>query len=276
MAKQKKAKKDKAARGRRGRAGMVYVSLMTVLMAVSIVLACTVFFRVEKVEVEGIARYTQEEILAVAGVETGSNLILTPAEQIEHRITEKLPYVDTAEAKKRFPTTLRLVIQEALPAAVVPGATLVEPSEEEAAEGKEAELQATGEFWIIDSRGCLLEKVGGEHPYIQVSGVAAVDPQQGESIQVMPGDQGRLDGLLGLLQALEKQGMIDQITAIDATLGTEIAMVYQGRVTVKLLNNTDFERKIRVFEDVVATFSEYDTGVVNLKGEEKVFYSPNL
>ena len=75
-----KKQKDKETKSRKGKAGVVYGLVMVILIAVSVVLACTVFFRVEEVEVEGNDRYSTEQILTVADVEQGSNLILTPGD----------------------------------------------------------------------------------------------------------------------------------------------------------------------------------------------------
>lgn len=274
MARKQKEKKIKE---RRGKAGVVYVGFLSVLALVSVVLACTVFFRVEEVAVEGVARYAQEEVIEASGVRAGDNLILTPGEQVELQVMENLPYVDTVEAQKRFPTTLALVIVEAQPVAVVSGADLMIPNEQQLREGMTPTVEPTGELWIIDSKGRLLEKTdeAGAAQYIQVTGLMAMNPVQGEPLQAQAGDQGRLSAMMGLLQALESQGIIDQITAIDATLGTEIAMVYDGRVTAKMLNTTDFERKIRIFKEVSALLREYDQGVLNLKSD-KVFFSPTL
>lgn len=276
MSKKRRREGKKKEKPRRGRAGPVYVGLMGLLAVVCIVLACTVFFRVESIETEGIARYSREEILDAAGVEIGANLILTPSDQVEGRVLKSLPYVDTIEVKKRFPTTLRLEIAEAKPVAVISGAMLIQPNEEQQRENMEPTIEPTGELWILDAKGKLLEQIDetGAAEYIQVTGLLAMNPVQGQSIEVQSGDQGRLNGLLGLLQALERYNMTEQITAIDATLGTEIAMVYEGRVTVKMLNTTDFDRKMRAFKMVSALLYEYDRGVLNMKSD-KVFFAPD-
>ena len=44
-----KKQKDKETKSRKGKAGVVYGLVMVILIAVSVVLACTVFFRVEEV-----------------------------------------------------------------------------------------------------------------------------------------------------------------------------------------------------------------------------------
>lgn len=277
MSKQRHRDKKKKEKPRPGRAGPLYVGIMAFLSVLCLILACTVFFRVENIETEGIARYSREEILAASGVEVGANLIFTPADQVENRVQKALPYVDTIEVKKRFPTTLRLEIIEAQPVAVISGAMLIQPNEEQQRENMEPTVEPTGELWIMDEKGTLLEQTDetGAAEYIKVTGLMAMNPAQGESIQVQSGDQGRLTALLNLLQALERYDMTGQITAIDATLGTEIAMVYEGRVTVKMLNTTDFDRKMRAFKMVAALLHDYDRGVLNMKSD-KVFFAPDL
>ena len=58
------AKKEKERRYRKRRGGIAYTILAVLLIAASVVAACTVFFRVEEVTVEGNERYSQEQILS--------------------------------------------------------------------------------------------------------------------------------------------------------------------------------------------------------------------
>jgi cell division protein FtsQ len=274
MAKKKKEpKQPKQPKQPKGKAGILYGIVMAILMAVSVVLACTVFFRVESVQVLGVERYTVEEIQNVASVEKGSNLILTPGEQVAGRLYKNLPYVDHVDVQKRFPTTLRLVVTESVPAAVVPASATVEMTGED---GKIIPTVAlTGEYWIIDPKGRLLEPAdeAAQNQYITVTGVAAFEPVQGESIDVENPNQKA--SLLGHLQALEQEGMLANVTDIDASLTTEISMVYDGRITAKMLSNTDFIRKLRILEEVVALTGENEYRTVNLKGDT-VYDSPSF
>lgn len=247
------AKKQKETKYRTVRGGILYGILTALLVAVSVVLACTVFFRVEEVTVEGCERYSAEQVLAVAAVEKGANLILTPSDQIEHRISKNLPYVDTVQAQKRFPTTLKLVITESQPVAV---------------------MAAGEEQWIIDAKGKVLEKAdeGLALQYIQVKGLELTSPQQGEPAQTGPEGEKRLESLLGLLQALQGQELIGEITEIDASLSTEISMVYQGRIKATMLTTASKIWILRLKSALVSMAGEYDRGTVNLK-TEKVFFT---
>jgi len=271
--KQKEPKQPKQPKQPKGKAGILYGIVTAILMAVSVVLACTVFFRVESVQVVGVERYTAEEIQTVASVEKGSNLILTPGEQVAGRLYKNLPHVDHVDVRKRFPTTLRLEVTESVPAAVIPASATVEMT------GEDGEIiptvAVTGELWIIDPKGRLLEPAdeAAQNQYITVTGVAAFEPVQGEIIDVENPNQKA--SLIGLLQALESEGMLANVTDIDASLTTEISMVYDGRITAKLLSNTDFVRKLRILEEVIALTGEHEYRTVNLKGEE-VFDSPSF
>lgn len=266
-----KKKKDKEKKARKGKAGVVYGLVMGILIVVSVVLACTVFFRVEEVEVEGNERYSAEQILEVANVEQGANLILTPGDQIANRIYKSLSYVDRVQVQKRFPTTIRLRITESQPVAVLPAAMVVTTEE-----GEETTAE-TGELWIIDAKGKLLEKAdeGLALQYISVTGLQVINPKQGELAQVPSVAQHRMENFLRLLQTLEDRGLVEKVTAIDATLSTEISLVYDGRITGKLLSSSDFNRKLQIFEEIVALTGDYEHRTVNLK-TDVAYDSPSV
>ena len=226
------AKKEKERRYRKRRGGIAYTILAVLLIAASVVAACTVFFRVEEVTVEGNERYSQEQILSVASVEMGANMILTPGEQIAQRIYRALPYVDHVEVQKRFPTTLKMVITESQPVAVITGAASA---------------------WIVDAKGKLLE--------------------QGAQAQTTPENQAQLDGLTAMTTALASCGLMEGMTSIDVSSKTEIVMVYDGRLTVKVLNNVDFDRKLKALKQVIAVIGEEGRGTINMKGQDKIIWS---
>ncbi len=246
---------QKKAKQHRERTGLLYGILTVILVVASIVAACTVFFRVESVVVEENARYSQEQVLSVAGVELGSNLMLTPKEQVAQRIYAALPYVEHVEVQKRFPTTLKLVITEANPVAVV---------------------KSNGEEWIIDSSGKFLEKSDEalSLQYIAVEGLEVLSPAQGKQVEVEEVDATRLSGLLTLLSVLEKYDMVTDISRVDISSATEIVLSYDNRIQVKLLSNTDFNRKIQILREILAVLTEWDQGTIDLKTEIG-YFSPN-
>ncbi len=237
------AKKNKETAYRRNRGRIVFLVL-------------TVFFRVEFVEVEGNARYSEEQILEAAHINMGENLILTQKDVIVQRLYDTLPYIDSVTVKKRFPTTLRLVITETAPAAVI-------ATEDESS------------WWLMDGKGKILEQIDAAtaENYTRILGLYAVSPQISKPVDVGEGHISQLNGLLGLLQVLQERGMTSQINSINASSRTELVMVYQGRIQAKLLNNVDFNRKILILEEIVAVLGDEEQGVLDMK-TEKNFYSP--
>ena len=159
--KEPKQKKTKDARYSKRRKGLFFALLATLLIAVSVVGACTVFFQVETVTVTGNERYSEQQILDVASVEMGANMILTPSEQIAQRIYDGLPYIHEVQVHKRFPTTIRLEITECQPAAVITGAASA---------------------WLVDANGKLLEEADDtmKQEYPNVTGLELLEPQQGK------------------------------------------------------------------------------------------------
>lgn len=256
MAKKEKETKEttKETRYRKKRGGILYTVVAVILIAASVVAACTVFFQVETVTVEGNERYTQEEILSVASVEMGANMILTPGEQIAQRIYGELPYVDRVDVQKRFPTTLKLEITECQPVAVLTGAASA---------------------WVIDAKGKLLEEADEAmaQEYATVTGLELLEPKQGELAKTTPENEKQLQNLTTFTQALVEYGMMDQVTSIDVSSRTEIVMVYDGRLTVKLLSSTDYDGKLRALKTIVAMAGEDGRGTVNMKGKDRVIWS---
>ena len=235
--KEPKQKKTKDARYSKRRKGLFFALLATLLIAVSVVGACTVFFQVETVTVTGNERYSEQQILDVASVEMGANMILTPSEQIAQRIYDGLPYIHEVQVHKRFPTTIRLEITECQPAAVITGAASA---------------------WLVDANGKLLEAADDtmKQEYPNVTGLELLEPKQGKQAATT-----------------DDCGLMEGVTSIDVSSGTEIQVVYQGRLTIKLLNNANFEKKMQPLRTVIAVAGDDGKGIINMKGTDKVIWT---
>ena len=244
--------KNAEKKNRKSRAGLIFAVITVIVSAAAIVLACTAFFRVENIEVNGESRYSPEEIIDASGVPRGSNLILTPDDQVAQRIWGKLPYIGDVTVKKHFPTTLKVNVTDTVAA---------------------ARITSGDTIWIIDPAGRVLEEAqeGAEYSCLTVTGLDLMAPQQGEPAQALDENAGQLAGLTGLMTALKNQELLGEITEINASSKTEISMMYQGRLKVKFLLGADYERKVRIFREIVALIGEYETGTVDLKTERGCF-----
>ena len=100
-------------RGRRGRRfGVLYKLLTLVVVCAAAVLALTLFFKVESVEVTGNSRYSAQEIQDACGVQLGDNLYLLSKPDMVQRLHQRLPYIDEVRITRSLPNTLRVQVTE--------------------------------------------------------------------------------------------------------------------------------------------------------------------
>ncbi len=101
---------------RRGSNILLYISLITVFVAVVIILSLTVFFNVETITVKTkSSNYTNEQIISMSGLSIGNNLWLTNTKQAEEIIKTQLPYIGEVTVKKRFPSTFEITVKDVKP-----------------------------------------------------------------------------------------------------------------------------------------------------------------
>ena len=99
-------------RRRRGRFGFLYKLLSVLAICAAVVLALTLFFRVNTLEISGGVRYTTEQIQEASGIEIGDNLFLLNKFDVRNRLAEELPYIEDVHINRRLPSTLIIEVTE--------------------------------------------------------------------------------------------------------------------------------------------------------------------
>ena len=66
-------------RRRRGNFGFLYKLLSVLVICAAVVMALTLFFRVDTIEVTGTERYTEKDVIEASGIQLGDNLFLLNA-----------------------------------------------------------------------------------------------------------------------------------------------------------------------------------------------------
>lgn len=237
------------------RFGFLYKLLAFLALLVALVMGATVFFRVEEIVVAGNVRYHVQEIMDASGVVQGDNLFGMNKFDTARQIRQKLPYVEGVNIRRGWPDALIITVTECRPAARLAG--------------EEGE-------WLISRSGKVLELVEqADASVIRVDGIGIVQPEPGLPMVVRENQQARGDGLLALLQALDKCGMTGKVTWIDMTSPSRTQMDFDGRFTVKLPVNGDFEYLLGAMDKAVATLEEYETGTLDLTVKDyTVVFSP--
>ena len=81
-------------RRRRGNFGFLYKLLSVLVICAAVVMALTLFFRVDTIRVTGTERYTEDEVIEASGIQLGDNLFLLNKYEAARSIAEQLPYID--------------------------------------------------------------------------------------------------------------------------------------------------------------------------------------
>lgn len=240
--------RSRTPRRNRGRFGPLFKLLCVVAVVVALTVGATVFFRVETVTVTGNQHYTQEEIVAASGIQLGSNLYSLNKVRIDRNLRTSLPYIGNLTINRVLPSTIVITVTEweAVAQVAAPGPEQVAVYQEAAGESAVSTAQ---EPWLISMKGKLLEPAPADSNAIKVTGLTPLIPQAGSFIKVPETEQARLEGLTGLLEALEARDALSQVSSIR--LGsTYLVARYAERFDVKMKLNSDFDYDVRRMQSV--------------------------
>lgn len=249
------ARRNRGRRRRnRGRFGGLYKLLSILVIFAAILMGCIIFFRANTMVVTGNSRYTQEEIIAAAGVEQGDNLFTLNKYQIAGRILTQLPYVDDVTISRKLPDTLIFEVTESAGVAWV---------------------ESGGAYWLLNG-SCKLLEMGDatltkDKP--QLLGLTPVNPSVGNTLTVATEEQDKLERLQAFLEAIQARGMTGSLTAfLDLSSGNEIRFGYGENLTVVFPMNGDFDDATYELKRTLETMDERGitrTGTLDLNYESR-------
>jgi cell division protein FtsQ len=256
MAKQRQRKHKKKQRRSRGRLAKIYQFLSAVLIVAAIVAGCIVFFKVQEISVSGNSRYTAEEIISATGIQIEDNLYLLNKFDIRAKVLQELPYIQDMTIRRRLPDTILITVEESAPVAAI---------------------SDSGQWWLMDGEGKLLEQSSGRGSAMAVYGLTPLVPSVGGHLAVDEEQSLRYQAMMSILEQLEKYDLLDRIDSMDLTSDTEVIMsMDDGRFGVEVPMVCDFERKFRMWSSALDSdrLTETDQGMWNLTLEDSVNLIP--
>ena len=242
-------------RGRRGRRfGVLYKLLTLVVVCAAAVLALTLFFKVESVEVTGNSRYSAQEIQDACGVQLGDNLYLLSKPDMVQRLHQRLPYIDEVRITRSLPNTLRVQVTEF---------TTVYAVEQE------------GTVWLLTSGGKIVETAAERGDTPLIDGCELLAPSLGGDVSFALELQNRQESLFALLTALESAELTEGVRAIHLGDPTVLSMDYTERFTVEMPYGADYPRLLRYLTLVIEELETNLTGVIDLTRDGEPHFRPN-
>ena len=134
-------------------------------------------------------------------------------------------------------------------------------------------------IYVDSGRSCikLISQLAADSEVLEVTGLTLLMPRAGTMIAVSEEEGVRRTALLGLLDALEAQGMLDQVSSIRLE-STQLYMRYLDRFDVKMLLNGDFSHLLWALDTAVVDLDQRVgptcTGTLDLTSEQyQVIYS---
>lgn len=251
MARRRKYKR----RNTRGRFALIYRLMIFVVICGAIAAALAMFFKVDRVEVSGNSRYSEEEIVAASGVTIGENLFFLNKYEAAARITQRLPYAESAQISRRLPSTLCIRVNECERALAV---------------------QQEDSLWLICYNGKVADTVpaNDKGSYVLLTGITLQDPAVGQIMTVPPEQQSKCDTLLALLQKLHEKDMLADTQELHFEEDTQITLRYLDRFDVQMRWTADFDYKLEYLKAVVERLEDNEKGIIDLTQEGKASFIP--
>ncbi len=232
----------------------VFTMSLLVLVAVLIIIFFTPIFKIRRVEVVGNVRVAVADIEGKMDNCIGKNIFRyrtgTPIKNIK-----TIPYIETAQiGKSIFSCKLTVNVTECVPAAYI---------------------EAGEKNIVIDSKLKVLEvtdSVDSDIP--KITDISALDVNLGNTIGIQ-GDE-TLNAVKTALPVIEAEGLLEGIEYISFKDVNNITFNYQNRLDVICGDITDFQKKIKLFNQAINTntLTENSRGTIDLSVSNQAVYSP--
>lgn len=227
--------------------------LASVIMCAGVLLAVTVFFKINTVNITGAKVYANNRVLESADIEIGSSLFSVDEEKLNKDLPKKLPYIKSVKVVRKLPDTLILEITATREtAAFVSGAGYI----------------------LIDDTGKVLDKDARmlRENVAVVSGAQPDNVTEGEVLSL--GKEDVDEDFLTVLSTLQKSEF-DGVNEIILTKDGEFKLIYEDRITIKLgsMENLDLKlQRAKVAIDKENQINPYSEGVLDLKTEPYAYF----
>ena len=257
---------------------------VVIAVVLAIVIGLSVFFKVDRVVVYGNNAYSAWTIQDASGIENGENLLAIGRPRACGKIITALPYVKTARIGIKLPDTVNIYIEE------FDVSYAVEASD--------------ASWWLMTSTGKVAEQIdkAASNSYTKIQGIQLVGPvvgQQAVALEVFQPEEtentdpsavtevtapvvtvtanDRLQAALLILDALEANEIVGEVSTVDVSSLYNLELQYGQRYQVKLGDASNMDRKISEMKASVIQLNDYQTGILDVSYTtypDGPFYTP--
>lgn len=272
------------------RGGFLLRLVSVAAVVVALMMAVSIFFRVDTVTVLGAEKYTAWDVSQASGIQEGDGLLTLSRARAAGKIRAALPYVSEVKITVTLPGTVNIEIREHTVSYAI--------------------AARDNSWWLIGADGDAIEQVASTavSDYTRVLGVQVDGPRVGVQVSAAPDSQStdestqstddtqtgeassepalplatqplqtnaqRLEAALSILQSLERNGVIGQVASVDVQSLSDIRLQYGQRFQVRLGTTDELDYKIRYMEQAISQMEDYQTGELDVSfefGQEGIF-----
>lgn len=226
---------------RRRNMSLYYVLIIIFVVLAMIFLSFTYFFRIKTINVSGNTLYTTEQVIEQSGVNLDDNLFRTDTDAVENRISSAFPYFETVEVKRELASTLKITVVEATPAVSI--------------------KYNDDEFMVVSTNGRILEtgRSSAKDGTAEVYGMEMTETRAGTDYKDK--DSIKKTVLDEIISESKKLGL-NRITKIGVSERTDIRLIYNGTIKIKLGSSQDIPFKLSYIKSVIDKLGEDYSGTL--------------
>lgn len=203
------------------------------------------FFNIKGIVCVGQERLTEEEILEYANVKKGRNIFITNLGEVKSRL-KNIPYVKESNARRIFPDKIKLWVRECTPAFVV---------------------KDGNKFVVCDVNTKVLEIIPENKDNLCIVTLPEL-PVATEGNVLLDESDSKCEKIIECFKTLEELELINMTTSIDFTDISDIIIVYDERLKIKLGNTNDINYKLKFISEVMKkNISEHEKATIDYTGE---------
>ena len=219
-----------------------------VAVVLALFMACSIFFKVDKVTISGNRKYDDWTVFEASGIEKGDSLLTFGRSKACAQIAQKLPYVTIVRGGITLPDTVNIYIEEL---------DVVYSAQD-----------GSGNWWLLTSDGRVVEKTTEEKAKknTKIHGVLLDDPVAGKKAKaleimartmdqdedpVVITNQDRLNTALTIAYELERRGVMNALSIINVENISAIELWYGATYQIKLGNAGEMDKKLDLMKATI-------------------------
>lgn len=221
----------KKKRRRRKNLTLYYLVIFIFITSSLVVLSLTVFFKIEKISIQGTSAYSQNDIIANSGIKIGKNLFLTDFKIAEQNILKNMVNIDNVKISRKLPSEVVITVKPSEPSYV---------------------LEKDGVYYAVSKNG----KIMGNTQTPPENGLVVVKGYDPEKLEINtmlkskdPQKEKIVNDVFSTLDSIKFTGFNE----IDISDRLNIKLKYDNRINIELGSSQDLEYKLNF---VKKTFEE--------------------